>query len=84
MPTLLARLAPVPQRVQTTDEHFSLDQPLTIVLSSLGAQPASLMPAATQLQAALAATGREAAITAGPVDGPALRLASDPAPSTKL
>lgn len=79
MPTLLARLAPVPQRVQTTDEHFSLDQPLTIVLSSLGAQPASLMPAATQLQAALAATGREAAITAGPVDGPALRLASDPA-----
>lgn len=79
MPTLLARLAPVPQRVQTTDEHFSLDQPLTIVLSSLGAQPASLMPAATQLQAALAATGREAAITAGPVDGPTLRLASDPA-----
>ncbi len=76
MATYWARLAPVPQRLQTTSDQFALTAPLTI---ALGAEAARLMPAASKLQAALAAAGLEAAITAGPVDGPALRLASDPA-----
>lgn len=76
MPTPLARLAPLPQRVQTTDDHFALSAPLTIALSD-GA--AALMPAAAKLQAALAAVDMQAEITAAAVDGPALRLVCDPA-----
>lgn len=76
MPTQLARLAPVPQRVQTTGERFSWKGPITI---ALGTNAAQLMPAAEKLQATLAAAGAEAAITAAPLDGPAIRLASDAA-----
>lgn len=76
MPTQLARLAPVPQRIQTTGERFSWRGPITI---ALGADAAQLMPAAQKLQATLAAAGAEAAMTAAPLDGPAIRLSSDAA-----
>lgn len=72
----LSLLTPVPQRVEPNAEVFKLDGSVTIVLAS---EPAPLLAAAQRLQASLIGAGVEAMITAAPLDGPAIRLAVDPA-----
>jgi hypothetical protein len=76
MSTPLSVLAPPPQQVEPIGERFVLTQSLSIVLTTT---PQPLLLAARKLQATLAGAGLEAAITAAAVDGPAIRLACDPA-----